>query len=138
MPSSAGYFRAYRIIPCTFAAVPNPASNPLTRDQTGALLDNTGASGPVGVQLPLDGQAGDRFLVDIGAAQTFSIFAGSGGVFVLAGVAQPANKTLSNSTLGESCELLCVGSGSNVGRTLPPNGATWRIRAVIGSHFVVS
>jgi hypothetical protein len=108
--------------------ISSAANATITRDNSGSLLDNTGASGSVTLTLS-DALYGDVFDIDVAAAHGMVIYAGATGVFVLAGSAGTAGQSLrNNGTAGDSAQIVCVGAGP-----------TFRVRgAVGGSDWTVS
>lgn len=117
MGMNARFVRQFHIVTLSLNTTVN-------RNTAGSLLDNAGQTQPRTATIA-DAEVGDFYGVDVAAAQSISIDAGSRGVFVLNGTAgDPGQKLQNSGTVGESCEIVCVGAGP-----------TFRVRNPVGSHW---
>lgn len=91
--------------------IANAANATITRVNAGSTLNNLGAAGAITLVVS-DMEPGDFYDIDVLAAQTVAVDGGAAGVFVLAGVNGTAGQKLHlPATLGDSCQILCIGAG---------------------------
>jgi predicted RecA/RadA family phage recombinase len=83
----------------------------LTKEQSGTLHINTGASGGIALTLPQDAQAGCWFEFALTADDAMQILPGSAGGIYIKGDKQADTKYISMTDIGDFCKLVADGNG---------------------------
>lgn len=102
------------------------ASATLTKEESGKVCTNLGASGAVTLTLPQDAPAGCEFPFVVMAAQELRVDPGAAGAVYINGAKQTDDKYISADDEGESIVLVADGNGDWASRAT--NG-TWSVEA---------
>ena len=87
------------------------AAATLTKEQSGSLHINTGASGGIALTLPQDAPAGCLFTFALTADDAMQILPGSAGGIYIKGAKQADTKYISMTDIGDYCTLVADGNG---------------------------
>lgn len=86
------------------------SADTLTKEETGSIHTNLGASGTVTLTLPQDAVSGTRFYFVVMAAYELRIDPGAAGAIYINGAKQTDDKYISADDEAESVLLICTGS----------------------------
>lgn len=102
------------------------AADTLTKEESGKVCTNLGASGAVTLTLPQDAPKGCCFHIVVQAAQELRVDPGAAGAIYINGAKQTDDKYISADDEGESTMLVADGNGDWV--SCHTNG-TWSVEA---------